>query len=296
MKTKTLLIISAITLLLTACFKPEILKQEKVFFEQHIANNTAIERLTLNVDGNELFYAAAGDPQKPSLIIIHGTPGNWEQYARYLLDESLKQSFYVIVLDRPGWGASNLANDEIVTSFTEQAKILAALSDQLKAQNNNQAVILMGHSLGASIAPRVAMDYPKSIDGLLLFAGSLDPNLGVPRWYNRAAEYWAIQWMIGKRLAKANLEIFILRDELQTMASRWSDLEIPTLVVQGTADSLVYPANANFAREKMNQEYTEVIELDGEGHLFPMSMRKEVVAWSECVLQKIRTPSTRCQD
>lgn len=289
------LIILSVTLLLSSCFKPGLFKQEQLLFQQLIENNRSIERHTLTVEGNQLFYAASGNSQNPGLIIIHGTPGNWEQYARYLLDESLKQNFYIIVLDRPGWGASSLADGSTVAVFAEQAKILAALSNQLKSTNNNQPVILMGHSLGASIAPKVAMDFPNAVDGLLLLAGSLDPTIGVPRWYNHAAQYWLVQWMIGEQLHKANLEIFILENELQTMSSRWSGLEVPTLVVQGTRDRLVYPANANFARENMNPTYTEVIELPGEGHLFPMSMRQEVVAWSECVLNKIQTASISCQ-
>ncbi|MGH1486385.1 MAG: alpha/beta fold hydrolase [Cellvibrionaceae bacterium] len=285
----------SVLLFLTGCLSPPaVIEEEWAIFEEKVEHNPAIKRATLNVGEHRLFYASAGDPQKPALIIMHGTPGNWHQYARYMLNDALLNDFHVVVIDRPGWGASVLGNDQIIASFEEQATIVAALASQLKAENDNQPVILMGHSLGSSIAPRVAIDYPQSIDGLLLLAGTLDPALSKPRWFNYVAGVPGAYWLLGSKMEKANKEIFALKENIQRLESEWGQLVAYTIVVQGMRDKLVYPANIDYAEQRFNPSKTQIIRLKNEGHLFPMTLRQEVVDWSQCLLNKIKTKSNHC--
>lgn len=279
---------------LTACFAPKELEKEWEIFDKTIINNVEIDRHYFEVDGDRLFYAAAGDFAKPALIIIHGTPGNWHQYARYMLNEKLRERFYVIVVDRPGWGDSVAGDTQEIISYQRHATIFAAFSAELKKHNNQQPVILLGHSLGSSIAPRVAMDYPGSIDGLLLLAGTLSPELSGLRWYNQLARLPGITWLIGHELKKSNLEILALRSEMEAMEPLWLNVGIPTIVVQGMQDVNVYPANADFAEQNLDPKLTDVIRLENEGHLFPLTKRDEVAAWSLCLLDKIDKKVSSC--
>jgi pimeloyl-ACP methyl ester carboxylesterase len=285
-------------LLLSGCLSPPaVIEEEWAIFEEKVENNPSVERHTLAVGDHRLFYAAAGDAQKPTLMIMHGTPGNWHQYARYMLNEQLQDQFYIVVIDRPGWGSSTLANDENnknIATFEEQATIVAALADKLKTENNRQPVILMGHSLGASIAPRVAIDYPQSIDGLLLLAGTLDPALSNPRWFNYVAGVPGAYWLLSSKMTKANKEIFALKSNIQRLDQDWDKLQAYTTVVQGMRDKLVYPANIDFAEKRLNPARAEMIRLPNEGHLFPMTLRNDVVAWSTCLLTKIQTQTNTC--
>jgi pimeloyl-ACP methyl ester carboxylesterase len=286
---------SILTILsLVACFAPKELKKERELFDQKILNNVEINLNYFEVNGDRLFYASAGDPSRPALIIIHGTPGSWHQYARYMLNEKLRKFFYIIVVDRPGWGDSVAGETQEIISYARHAAIFSAFSKDLKNKNNNQPVILLGHSLGASIAPRVVMDYPSSVDGLLLLAGTLGPELSSPRWYNQIARVPGINWLIGKNLRKSNLEILALRAEMEAMAPLWSSVNIPTIIVQGMKDKYVYPENADFAEKNMNPKITDVIRLENAGHLFPMTLRSEVVAWSLCLLEKIDKKISAC--
>jgi len=289
---RCLFFISLLTL--SGCFAPKVIRQEHVLFEELIKGNDQVSRRTLKVGQDELFYAASGDPQKASLIIIHGTPGDWEQYARYLIDQVLLDSFYIIVIDRPGWGKSVLGDKRQIASFSEQAKIISALADELKHNNNNKAVILMGHSLGASIAPKVAMNYPASIDGLLLFAGTLSPELSDPRWFNQVAKMPGINFMIGSMMRKSNQEILALKTEMELMKPLWLSVKAKTLVVQGMQDKLVYPNNIVFAENHLNANVTEAIRLEQDGHLFPMTRRDDVANWAICLLNKINTGMGSC--
>jgi pimeloyl-ACP methyl ester carboxylesterase len=282
------------SLLLSSCFTPDVIKQEQRFFNTNIANNGQIQHHYIHVDNDQLFYAAAGDNGKPALIIIHGTPGSWHQFSRYLLNKNLLEHFYIVVIDRPGWGKSILGNGEATASYSHQANIIVSLTKQLKNTSHNQAVILMGHSLGASIAPRVAMDYPDNIDGLLLFAGGYNPAIESPRWFNYLAAIPGAHWLIGKDMSNANKEIFTLKKELQEMLPRWPDITSYTIAAQGNKDDLVYPANIDFIKNHLDPQRSISITLANEGHLFPMTMRAEVTDWAICLLKSIQTQSTSC--
>ena len=282
--------LSIVTLLvsLTACMMPEALKQEQALFKAKVLNNPSITHHLFEVDDDTLHYAAAGNPQNPALIIMHGTPGSWQQYARYITEERLLDYFYMLVIDRPGWGGSTLGGEEPFASFEEQSVIIGALARELKEISDGQPVILAGHSLGSSIAPRVAMDYPELIDGLLLFAGTLDPELGEPRWYNRLAAIPGVDYLVGDTMMRANSEIYALKANLERMLPLWEGLQARVLVVQGMNDDLVYPANIDFAERMLKPETGRTIRLEDEGHLFPMTMRDQVMDWAIELLDAIR--------
>ncbi len=290
-----------VVLSLSGCFAPKVIQQERILFRDMVENNTEVKRYFLEVDENleienrRLFYAAAGDDQKPGLIIIHGTPGSWNQYARYLLNERLREHFYIVVIDRPGWGRSIGDDPKAIVSYKDQATILAALSNQLKSKNGNKPVILMGHSLGSSIAPRVAMDHPESVDGLLLLAGTLSPELSGLRWYNEVAKVPGINWLISDWMRKSNREIIALKGEMDAMAPLWKNVRTYTTVVQGMKDVNVYPENADFAEEALDPNLTEVIRLYEEGHLFPMTRRDDVANWAVDILERIDRQLLACE-
>ena len=268
------LIIASIMLFLSGCLSPpDAIKKERVIFKEKVANDPTVQRHMLTVGEHRLFYAAAGDAQKPALIIIHGTPGNWHQYARYMLNEALLEDFYIAVVDRPGWGQSQLGGNKKIASFKEQAVILLTLAKRFKVASGG---------------------YPESIDGLLLLAGTHDPDLSKPRWFNHIAGVPGGYWLLGESMEKANKEIFALRKNIEAMQPTWHQLQAYTIVVQGMKDKLVYPANIDYAEKTLNPETSEVIRLPTEGHLFPMTRRDDVVSWSKCLLEKINTQNNQC--
>lgn len=272
---------------LSACMMPEPIKKEQALFESEVMNNPSLSHHLFKVDDDTLHYAAAGDPQKPAMVIIHGTPGSWQQYSRYILEERLLEHYYMLVIDRPGWGGSTLGGEQSHASFEEQSIIIGALAKALKEQSGGKPVVLAGHSLGSSIAPRVAMDYPELIDGLLLFAGTLDPALGDPRWFNYVASIPGMGYLVGSSMMRANKEVHDLKGNLERMLPLWEGLQAQTTVVQGMSDKLVYPANIDFAETVLNPENSRIIRLKDEGHLFPMTMRDEVMSWALELLERI---------
>lgn len=242
----------------------KIVEQQQVAFHQYAAGDRSIH------------YVAAGQRGAPLILLIHGTPGSWHAYAELMTDDVLLSKAYLIAVDRPGFGKSGYGR--IVTSLAQQAAYLQPI---IERESTNHRAILVGHSLGASIAVRIAMDYPDLVKGLLLVAPSLDPDLETPRWYNNLAASALVTWAVPRELALANEEIMPLSAELVKMLPRWPKINVPVIVVQGQKDELVSPANADFA-ERMLKDHATVVRVADQGHFIlwkrPRLIRNQILA------------------
>jgi len=221
------------------------------------------------IDEHKIHYASSGNPEKPGVLFIHGTPGGWGAFESYLESKRLQHDFFMVSVDRMGWGRSVLDPKSIDGDFELQSLSIKAILDQYPGKKWT----LLGHSLGASIAPQVALDAPDSVDSLLLLAGSLKPKLGKPRWYNWAASTWAVSSLIGDSMKHSNREIMGLRKQLTLMdaAIKKSTLDVDMLIMQGKKDKLVSPKNPAYAAAEWQSNFNsiEVLELSDEGHFLP---------------------------
>ncbi len=220
-------------------------------------------------DEHKIHYAKSGNPEKPGVLFIHGTPGGWAAFESYLESKRLQQDFFMVSVDRMGWGRSILDPKSINGDFELQAQTIKAVLDKYPGKKWT----LLGHSLGASIAPKVALEAPDSVDSLLLLAGSLNPKLGGPRWYNWAASTWAISSLIGNSMKHSNREIMSLRKQLKLMDAELKQrkLDADVLIMQGKKDKLVSPKNPAYVAEQWQDSFKsiEVVELSDEGHFLP---------------------------
>jgi len=231
--------------------------------------DTSIRFSTVAADQYELNYAYSGDSSKPGVIFIHGTPGGWGAFEVYLSSKAMQNNFFMVSVDRLGWGLSAIPNKNIDGNFAKQAGAIA----QIFKQYPEKKWTVVGHSLGASIAPKMALIEPEKVQAMLLLAGSLNPKLGKPRWYNRVASTWLLRAMLPSNLNNSNKEIMRLRRELAIMADEISQTQFNTrlAVMQGGTDKLVSPKNTRFVDEQWRDKFSEVtlIELPEEGHFLP---------------------------
>ena len=229
--------------------------------------NIRFEQAT--IDDYQIHYAASGNIEKPGVLFLHGTPGGWGAFEGYLESRHLQNDFFMVSVDRLGWGKSVIDPKLINGDFDLQARAIKAVLDQYPKKKWT----ILGHSLGASIAPKVALYAPESVDSLLLLAGSLNPKLGKPRWYNWAASTWAVSSLIGKQMKYSNREIMSLRKQLKIMDAeiKQTELDIDVLVMQGMKDKLVSPKIPSYVSEKWQKNFAsiEVLELAEEGHFLP---------------------------
>nr|WP_298942943.1 alpha/beta fold hydrolase [uncultured Psychromonas sp.] len=72
--------------------------------EQAVWPETTYYR-TVNVEGNDIFYREAGNPDNPTILFLHGYPSSSHMY-RHLIP-LLSGSFHVVVPDNLGSGYSD---------------------------------------------------------------------------------------------------------------------------------------------------------------------------------------------
>lgn len=244
--------------------------EKSASLNQHITFSQATKE-------NKLHYAYSGDPTKPGLLFIHGTPGGWGAFEVYLESPRLQKDFFMVSVDRLGWGQSLIASHEINGEFAPHAQGIKAVMDKYP----NKSWTLIGHSLGASIAPKIALLAPKQTKSLLLLAGSLKPGLGRPRWYNRAASTWVVSRLIGESMRYSNREIMGLRKQLEIMDQEIKQQQLPTdlVIMQGRKDRLVSPKNPAYVADAWKAHFKSIklIELEEEGHFLPWNQTPLII-------------------
>ncbi len=259
-----LFLVLASTLLLGACAGQKLSNPLSALNEQ-APNSVSLH--TFENDEFSVHYAKTGNSMGNMVVFLHGTSGNWQSYQSLLANTELLEKFTLIAVDRLGWGNSYSKNDH--TGFAIQSRAIAAVIRQENMlSNKSQPAILVGHSLGASIAPKVAVDYPKLVAGLLLVAGALDPELSKPRWYNRLAQFKLVNVFVPGRVLRSNTEVLSLPKELGQFSEQFSELSVPVTIIQGAKDGLVNPGNIEFARKNLRHlgNDLELIKMPDAGH------------------------------
>jgi pimeloyl-ACP methyl ester carboxylesterase len=244
-------------------YNPEKLKQ--TIFEK-----TQIEPLVFqkNFEGKSIQYFQVGqNGNAPVVAFVHGSPGSLADYKTYLSDSDLSQKATLISIDRLGFGYSDFGNVE--SSLSLQAM---AIMEVLKPFEKNK-IILVGHSLGGPVIAKMAMDFPELIDGVVLIAPSISPELEPSTGWRKIANWKIFQWFSPPALMVCNQEIIPLRDELEQMLEGWKNIDFPVTIIQGEEDKLVPKENANFANKMLiNSSLVETRMIKGGSHF---------ILWSE---------------
>lgn len=111
---------------------------------------------------NGIFWIAAGtpDPDRPSLLFIHGAGANsaawWQQF------EAFSQRRHCIAYDLAGFGASNPA-----AGTDLRAEMVTAAAEVMAAAGAHQAHLVC-QSLGGWTGLRLALDRPELVASLVL--------------------------------------------------------------------------------------------------------------------------------
>lgn len=288
-----LFLLQALTLFAISGCVPAEFREHRTFVEQNIIGNASIGHSQLDFNDLTLHYHYRGEPVKAVVLWIHGTPGSWSEIGRLFVDADFLSEFKFVSIDRPGWGDSQFKNVAVdgneksttqlrasALTLKEQSAYISKLIDSLKSAHPEVPLIVAGHSWGASLIPVLAADNRDQINGALLFAGGISPELTQPRWYHRWAKYWPVSKLIGSELRHSNKEMLALPISLADFSVRWSELDhLPIVVVQGGKDPLVDPKNADFAATKLkNHRSHHILKREDLGHLLHISETPLIIA------------------
>lgn len=271
-----LLSVACFTISACAIFMPrEVIELEKHNEEEAAKFNKENPEQSKFIEMNGLrlhFVETFNDSKKPTILFVHGSPGSWKGWARYLNDPDLRKNANMMAVDRPGFGESNRGLVE--RSLKKQAEMIASL---IGRKNSNEKIILVGHSFGGPIVSRMAMDFPDKISDIVILAGDLDPNLETTQWYQYPADWFLFSWLIPLDLVVANREIMAAKPQLEEMLPGWNRITQGVTLIQGTDDDLVPSGNADFAESKIkNSHALKILRVPKMNHFIPWS-RYELV-------------------
>jgi len=158
-------------------------------------NASGVAYRTVTIDEVDIFYREAGDPNRPTILLLHGFPTSSHMF-RDLITE-LADDFHLVAPDYPGYGFSSMpAVDEFDYSFDNVAQIIEQFADEIGL--DRYSLYLMDY--GAPLGFRIALNRPDRVDTLIVQNGNayvegIDNNFWEP-----IREYWKDRDAINKGL------------------------------------------------------------------------------------------------
>jgi pimeloyl-ACP methyl ester carboxylesterase len=127
--------------------------------------DTPFRQAWIDAGGLKTRFVQAGDPAHPPLILLHGTAGSLENFAANLA--AYARHFNCIAFDMIGSGMTDKPDFDYETDHYVKHAL-----DFLNAMGIKKAASVIGLSLGARVASRLAIDYPDKVEKLILLSAT----------------------------------------------------------------------------------------------------------------------------
>lgn len=124
---------------------------------------------------------AGDDADAPVIVFIHGASGNLRD-PLLAFRAGLMGRYRLIFVDRPGHGYSSRGSGDM-SDPALQARVIHGLLANLGIER----AVIVGHSLGASVAAAYAVTFKSETAGLVLIAPATHPWPGGVEWYYNVA-------------------------------------------------------------------------------------------------------------
>jgi pimeloyl-ACP methyl ester carboxylesterase len=254
-----------------------------------------------------LNYVERGNPRGIPVVLLHGYTDSRHSFDRLL--PLLPSSLHVFAVTQRGHGTSSRPESGYMPA--DFAADLAAFLDS----KDLDAAVIVGHSMGATVAQRFALDYPTRTRALVLegaffpkptndaigefwqtVAGLTDPiDAAVVREFQQSTlarpvppEFF--EMVVGEslkvpaRVWKAALELFMAID----FADRLKDVRVPTQLIWGDRDGFTPRAE----QDALNRAVagSRLIVYAGTGHCPHWEEPERYVADLMAFIRSLDTP------
>jgi pimeloyl-ACP methyl ester carboxylesterase len=136
------------------------------------------------VEGLEVFYREAGDPEAPGLLLLHGFPTSSHMF-RDLIPR-LADRFRIVAPDLPGFGRTAMpARDEFEYTFDNLAQVV----DRFTGLVGLERFALYVFDYGAPTGFRLAMRHPERIAAIISQNGNAYEE-GLSEGWDPIRAYW----------------------------------------------------------------------------------------------------------
>ncbi len=150
---------------------------------------------TVTIENVDIFYREAGDPKRPTLLLLHGFPTSSHMFRELI--PALADQFHLVAPDYPGYGFSSMPGvDEFDYSFDNIARIIERFIDEIGL--DRYSMYLMDY--GAPIGFRIATNRPERIETLIIQNGNAYVEGINNNFWEPIQEYWKDRDAVNKGL------------------------------------------------------------------------------------------------
>lgn len=137
-----------------------------------------------DVDGFDVFYREAGDPAKPTLLLLHGFPTSSHMFRDLI--PLLADRFHLVAPDLPGFGLSaRPSRDRFDYRFDNLAKVIGRFTEVVGLKQF--AIYIFDY--GAPTGLRIAMSHPERVTAIITQNGNAYEE-GLSEGWNPIERYW----------------------------------------------------------------------------------------------------------
>ena len=147
--------------------------------------NTAVAHRSIEIEGLEIAYREAGDPARPTVLLLHGFPTSSQMFDELI--PALAVHYHVLAPDYPGYGASEMpSREEFDYSFAN----LAGIVEQFVEAKEVDSFSLYLMDYGAPVGFRLFAKHPEKVNGFIIQNGNAYEE-GLREFWDPIKAYWA---------------------------------------------------------------------------------------------------------
>lgn len=223
------------------------------------------------IDKHHVHYAVSGSDSLPTLIFIHGSPGSWMNYMKYMWDEDMRKKFRIVAIDRPGFGFSDFGK---AMHLQQQAEMIMPVLLRLK---NDQPLYIAGHSYGGPLAVKLAADNPSLFESIVIIAGALDVSMEAKETWRKIMNVKPFYWGLPGAFGPSNSELLYLKKDLVPLQEDFKKVTCKVIFVHGDKDTWVPINNVGYGTKMMtNAAYIISDTIKNADHQIPWKNRDEL--------------------
>lgn len=253
-----------------SCMRMRISDDEakKDFDKQQITFKSEYYKL----NNRTIHYVVTGNDTLPTLVFIHGSPGSWDAFKRYLEDSALQQHYRMISIDRPGFGYSDFGD---AINLSQQSSLISAV---LKHIQIGKPMCLVGHSLGGPLIMKLAANNPSlPITNLVMLAGSVNPAEEKPETWRSTLDRTPLRYFIPGAMRPSNAELLLFKQDVRSIPTDMQKVTARVLIFHGDKDDFVPPGNALFAQKNLTHaKEVKIVWFKDERHFIPWTKFNEI--------------------
>ncbi len=258
------LVLLTVWILLAQCMIMKERWSDKKAYTVFKAKQVPLQLHDTIINNSHLHYAISGSDTLPTLVFIHGSPGSWMHYMRYMWDTALQKKYRILAIDRPGFGYSSFGK---AIHLAEQSKIILPVLQKIK---KNKPMYALGHSMGGPVLVKLAADAPTLFNKIVIAAGALDVGQEKKETWRKVMNIKPLYWALPGAFGPSNTELLYLKKDLLLLQNDFAKITCKVLFVHGDKDTWVPIENVAYGKKMMTNASSIIIDtIKGANHQIP---------------------------